>query len=52
MCSGCINENLRHRKVVKIEQEIMYDMSPNTVLAPILQHISSPLSLQQFRKLH
>jgi hypothetical protein len=30
----------------------MYDMSPNMILAPILQHISSLLSLQQFRKLH
>jgi hypothetical protein len=30
----------------------MYDMSPNAILAPILQHISSPLSLRQFRKLH
>jgi len=52
MCSGCINENLRHRKVVKIEQEIMYDVSPNAILAPILQHISSPISLRQFRTLH
>jgi hypothetical protein len=52
MRSGCINENLRHREVIKIEREIMYDISPNAILAPILQYISSPLSLRHFRKLH
>jgi hypothetical protein len=36
MCSGCINESLRHQKMQQIEHEILIDSTPNDTLAPIL----------------
>jgi hypothetical protein len=51
MCSGWINENLCQRKVVKIKNEILHDTSSNEVIAPILQHIEVPISLQKLWRL-
>jgi len=51
MCLGCINENLRHRKVVQIEKDILNDCSSNETLAPIISHLTIPTDLKRIRKL-
>jgi hypothetical protein len=51
MSSGFINEALRHRKVKKIDLELLNDTSSNSILAPLLQHTSTPISLRKFRQL-
>ena len=50
-CSGCLHENLRHRKVERLENELLEDMSANTLLAPILNYVQRPITLKAFRGL-
>jgi hypothetical protein len=35
----------------KMEQEILCNLSPNTTLAPLLQYLNQPTSLQHFQQL-
>jgi len=51
MCLGCINENLRHRKVIQIEKDILNDYSFNETLAPIISYFTIPTDLKRIRKL-
>jgi len=44
MCSGCVNESLRHRRISQIEHDILIDTSSNSILAPILDWTSMPIS--------
>ncbi len=43
-CSGCVNESLRHRRISQIEHDILIDTSSNSILAPILDWTSMPIS--------
>jgi len=51
MCSGCMNENLRHRKVIQIEKDILNDYSSNEALAPIISYLTIPTDLKRICKL-
>jgi len=51
MCSGCYNENLRHRRVQQMEQTILMNFASNLTLAHIKTAILKPINLQDFRKL-
>jgi len=51
MCLGCINENLRHHKVIQIEKDILNDYSFNETLAPIISYFTIPTDLKRIRKL-
>lgn len=51
MCSGCINENLRHRKELQIENKILNSNATNETLAPIIHHTTTPTELKRVRKL-
>ena len=49
MCSGCLHENLRHRKMERLENEVLEDATPNNFLAPLLHCLQKPTSLREFR---
>jgi hypothetical protein len=51
MCSGCINESIHHCKVQKIELDILRGTLSNSVLAPVVQHLSTHISLIKFWRL-
>ncbi len=48
MCSGCICEGPRQRKVVTLEIEIMETSASNPTLAPMIQFLSQPISIKNF----
>jgi hypothetical protein len=50
ICSGCLHENLRHRKVERLENELLEDTTANEILAPILDYIQKPITLKTFRE--
>lgn len=49
MCSGCLNENLRQRKLGRLENETLEDTTPNATLEPLLICLQKPTSLKEFR---
>jgi len=51
MCAGCLSETLRHRKLERLESEILEDTASNETLEPLLQHLKTPISLKEFRML-
>ena len=51
MCSGCLNENLRHRKMDRLENEVLEDATPNNILAPLLHCLQKPTSLREFQSM-
>jgi hypothetical protein len=51
MCSGCINESMRHQKVAKIEQDILTNNATNETWAMILPHITLAIDLKNVCKL-
>jgi len=51
MCSGCINESLRHRKVKQIEMDILSNTQQNSTWAPILEYVHTPTNLAHIRYL-
>jgi len=51
MCSGCLNEHLRHRKVERLENEILEDTTSNEALAPLLLCLQKSITLKDFRAL-
>jgi hypothetical protein len=51
MCSGCINESLRHKRVLQIENEILTNVSPNESWMPLLKWIYTPITLAKLRHL-
>ena len=51
MCSGCICEETRQRKAATLELELMETSTSNPTLAPMIQFLSQPISIKNFRKL-
>jgi hypothetical protein len=51
MCSSCISEATRQNRTRQIEMDFLWDMSPNTILAPLMVHRTSPTDLRNFRHL-
>jgi hypothetical protein len=51
MCLGCINENLRHCKVIQIEKDVLNDYSSNETWAPIISYLTIPTDLKRICKL-
>jgi len=51
MCSSCISEATRQSRTRQIEMDFLWDMSPNTTLAPLMVHKTSPTDLRNFRHL-
>jgi hypothetical protein len=51
MCSGCINECLRHRRVAQIESDILHDFSAKEIISPLLQYLTKPTDLKHICKL-
>jgi hypothetical protein len=49
MCSGCYSEVMRHKQTFLIEQTLLNDTTSNAVLAPLIQHLTEPTSLRNFR---
>ena len=49
-CSGCHNESLCHRKVKRIEHEILLSTAPNDAIAPLLHWVHTPVSLRNLRQ--
>ncbi len=49
MCSGCYSEAMRHKRTFFIEQALLNDTTSNAVLAPLIQHLTEPNSLRNFR---
>jgi len=50
MCSGCICESTRHRKIATLELEILEATATNEVLAPLLAFIKTPVSIKMLRQ--
>jgi hypothetical protein len=50
MCTGCLLEMAKQRKVNQLEQELLMVMVNNEVLAPILQFRWKIISIKAFRK--
>jgi hypothetical protein len=50
MCTGCLLEMAKQRKVNQLEQELLMLMVNNEVLAPILQFRWKTISIKAFRK--
>ena len=48
-CAGCHNEYMRHRRTAQIEKDILHNISDNTTLEPMLQHLDTPTDLQSLR---
>jgi hypothetical protein len=45
MCSGCLNESLRQKRVLQIEKEILSNTSTNDTWIPLLDWIYTPITL-------
>jgi hypothetical protein len=50
MCTGCLLEMAKQRKVNQLKQELLMVMVNNEVLAPILQFRWKIISIKAFRK--
>lgn len=51
MCSVCLNETLRHRKVLQLEKDTLESNTSNQILAPIRNRVSTLITLKHARKL-
>jgi len=51
MCSGCLNENMQQKRLLKSESEILHSNAPNSILAPIIHFCNKPTELRHVRKL-
>jgi hypothetical protein len=50
MCPGCILEAARQRKTYVVESEMMEANTANNILVPMLEYITTPVSIKILRK--
>ena len=49
ICPGCILESARQRKTAMVENDIIQAKTSNLILAPMLNYITTPVSIKELR---